>query len=243
MDCIVNFPLYIIIMKYLGIILVLVIVILLLLSHSYFFQKKRYVPFTRNGDYYIKEIPNFLSKEECQKIQEISQGKLSKSRVYTSDTDIQDDNVRISEQCWLKDLDDPMLITISERIAKITHTDVKSQEELQVVKYKEGGFYKPHYDACNKETDDCKRLNGGLGPRFITFIMYLNDGFEGGETHFPNIHTSIKPEMGKAAIFYNVDDDGEILPKSLHGGMGVIGGEKWIANKWIRLTALAHKYD
>ena len=123
MDYIVNFVVYII-MKYLGIILGLVIVILLLLSHSYFFKTKRYVPFTRNGDYYIKEIPNFLSREECQKIQEISQGKLSKSRVYTSDTDIQDDNVRISEQCWLKDLDDPTLTTIAERISKITHTDV-----------------------------------------------------------------------------------------------------------------------
>jgi hypothetical protein len=49
--------------------------------------------------------------------------------------------------------------------------------------------------------------------------------------------------MGKAAIFYNVDDDGEILPKSLHGGLDVIGGEEWIANKWIRLTALAYKYE
>jgi len=242
MDCIYNFVRYII-MKYWAIFLGLFVVLLLLLTYSYFFQTRRYVPFTRNGDYYIKEIPNFLTKEECRRIQELSHSRLSKSRVYTSDTDIEDSNVRISEQCWLKDLDDPLLLSISERISKITQTDIKSQEELQVVKYKEGGFYKPHYDACNKETDDCKRLNKGLGPRFITFIMYLNDGFEGGETFFPNIHSSIKPEMGKAAIFYNVDDDGEILPKSLHGGLGVIGGEKWIANKWIRLTALAYKYD
>ena len=227
-------------MKYFGIILLLVIVILLLLF-LYYFTKQSNVPFTRNGPYYIQEIPHFLTIDECKKIKELSQGGLTKSRVYTSDTDIEDSNVRISEQCWLKDLDDPLLITISERIAKITHTDVKSQEEFQVVKYKEGGFYKPHYDACNKETDDCKRLNKGLGPRFITFIMYLNDDFEGGETHFPNIDKSIKPEMGKAAIFYNVDNEGEILPKSLHGGLDVKGGEKWIANKWIRYTELAYK--
>jgi len=240
MVCIYNFGLYII-MKYWGLILGFVLVICLLLIYSSFFKLRRYVPFTRDGDYYVQEIPNFLSPEECIKIREISAARLTKSRVYTSNTDIEDKSVRISEQCWLKDLDDPLIRTISDRVAKLTNTDIKSQEELQVVKYQEGGFYKPHYDACNKATDDCARLNGGLGPRYITVIMYLNDGFEGGETHFPSIQTSVKPEMGKAAVFYNVDDDGEILPKSLHGGMGVKGGEKWIANKWIRLTALAQK--
>jgi prolyl 4-hydroxylase len=198
--------------------------------------------FTRDGDYYIKEIPNFLTKDECNKIMELSQSRLIKSTVYTSNSDIEDKSVRISKQCWLTDLDDPFLVHLSKRIAQVTGTDVVSQEDLQIVKYDEGGFYKPHYDACNKETDDCARLNKGLGPRYITFIMYLNDDFQGGETFFPNIQTKIKPELGKAAIFYNVDNDGEILPKSLHGGLDVRGGSKWIANKWIRYTALADKY-
>jgi prolyl 4-hydroxylase len=215
-------------------------VFILFLIHYWYYNY--YNGFTTDGPYYIKEIPNFLSKEECRKIQEISNGRLDKSRVYTSNSDIEDKTVRISEQCWLKDLDDPILATISQRVAKLTRTDLKSQEEFQVVKYDEGGFYKPHYDACNKETDDCVRLNKGLGPRYITVIMYLNDDFEGGETHFPNIQQSVKPEMGKAAIFYNVDNHGEILPKSLHGGLDVRNGNKWIANKWIRLTSLADKY-
>jgi prolyl 4-hydroxylase len=230
-------------MKNWGIILLLLIVILLLFFLNYlgFLQKKRYVPYVRDGPYHIHEIPNFLSKSECIKIQELSQDKLEKSRVYTSNSDNVDKNVRISEQCWLKNHDDNVLDIISKRVANITGTHLKSQEEFQVVKYEPGGFYKPHYDACNKETDDCARLNKGLGPRYITVIMYLNDDFEGGETHFPNIKTSIKPEMGKAAIFYNVDDEGEILPKSLHGGTDVRNGNKWIANKWIRLSHLADK--
>ncbi len=219
---------------------ILFFIILLLLTRYLYLNHHN--GFTRDGPYYVKEIPNFLSKEECLKIKEISSGRLDKSRVYTSNNDIEDNTVRISKQCWLKDLDDPILAVISERVAKITRTDLKSQEEFQVVKYDQGGFYKPHYDACNKETDDCVRLNKGLGPRYITVIMYLNDDFEGGETHFPNIKTSIKPEIGKAAIFYNVDNDGEILPKSLHGGLDVRNGDKWIANKWIRLTRLADKY-
>lgn len=197
------------------------------------------IPFYRDGEYYIREIQNFLSDEECDRIRQISDPKLFKSRVYTSNSDVEDSQVRISDQCWLKDDDDEFIAKLSHRIASVTGTDLKSQEELQVVRYKSGGFYKPHYDACNKETDDCTRLNKGLGPRFMTFIIYLNDDFEGGETLFPQIGAAVVPKKGKAAIFYNVDNEGEVLPKSLHGGLDVRNGEKWICNKWIRLTRLA----
>jgi prolyl 4-hydroxylase len=204
-----------------------------------FYKKENFA----NDDYSIQEIDDFLTPEECDKIRELSKQKLVPSKVYSSNDDINDTQVRISDQCWLKDLDDPIIQRISERVAKITGTDINSQEELQVVKYSPGGYYRPHFDACNKETDDCSRLNKGLGPRYITFIIYLNDDFKDGETVFPKINTSIVPKRGKAAIFYNVDKDGEILPKSLHGGKDVKNGEKWIANKWIRLSQLAYKYQ
>ena len=200
---------------------------------------KPYIPYTRDGPYDIQEFPNFLSDEECERIIRISSPRLSTSRVYTSNLDLEDKSVRISDQCWLKDSDDEFIAELSARIATTTKTAIASQEELQVVRYKEGGFYKPHYDCCNKLTDDCDRLNNGLGPRFMTFIMYLNDNFEGGETYFPHINKGVKPQKGKAAIFYSVDQEGELLPKSLHGGLDVRNGEKWICNKWIRLSHLA----
>ena len=219
-------------------VLILVSIIALLITAVYW-RTTPYIPYTRNGPYDIQEIPNFLTAEECERIIRISTPKLSTSRVYTSNLDLEDKSVRISEQCWLKNTDDEFIAELSARIAKTTKTAIASQEELQVVRYKEGGFYKPHYDCCNKLTDDCDRLNNGLGPRFLTFIMYLNDNFEGGETHFPYINKSVKPQKGKAAIFYSVDQEGELLPKSLHGGLDVRNGEKWICNKWIRLSHLA----
>ena len=222
-------------------ILFLCFVIIITLIVSIFFNNS-FGNFKIDGDYYIKEIPDFLTANECDQICEISRNKLTPSKVYTSNDDQENNTVRISDQCWLKDLDDTIIKRISERVAKLTQTDIKSQEELQVVKYSEGGFYRPHFDACNKETDDCSRLNKGLGPRYITFIIYLNDDFEGGETFFPRIDKYVVPKKGKAAIFYNLDNEGEILPKSLHGGVDVKNGEKWIANKWIRLTELAYKY-
>ena len=230
-------------MKYSKTIIFLCFVILFLLVVSLYlpFQRRPNIPFTRDGEYTVQEIPDFLTKEECDRVMKLANPKLFTSKVYTSNSDLEDKNVRISDQCWLKTSDDEFISELSRRIADITETDVKSQEDLQVVRYKTGGFYKPHFDACNKETDDCTRLNRGLGPRFITFIIYLNDDFNGGETYFPQIDTKVTPKRGKAAIFYNVDNDGEILPKSLHGGLDVKNGEKWICNKWIRLSHLANK--
>ena len=224
---------------------IILLSLLLIVLVTYFsfrsINREPYIPFTRDGDYSVQEIPDFLTSEECDRVIGLAGPNLFTSKVYTSDSDLEDKNVRISDQCWIKDSDDEFIAHLSRRISEITGTDIKSQEELQVVRYKPGGFYKPHFDACNKETDDCTRLNNGLGPRFITFIIYLNDGFDGGETFFPQINTKVVPKRGKAVVFYNVDDEGEILPKSLHGGLDVKNGEKWMCNKWIRLSHLADK--
>lgn len=223
-------------MKTVYLIVVLFFIILLVLVAPIFCKEKVISNFTTidADDYTVEEIPNFLSKQECDTIMRISTNKLFQSEVFVKDGDVADANVRISKQCWLKDTDDELIQKISQRIAERTNTEIALQEEMQIVKYDSSGFYKPHYDACDSTTQDyCERMNKGMGPRYITFIMYLNDGFEGGETIFPNIDRKIVPEMGKAAIFYNVNKDGLLLEKSLHGGMNVINGEKWIANKWI----------
>jgi prolyl 4-hydroxylase len=188
------------------------------------------------NDYVIKEIPNFLTKDECTTIMNISNNKLFQSAVFEKEGDIQNNDIRISKQCWLNDNENNLIKNISQRIAEFTNTNINLQEDMQVVKYDSNGFYNPHYDACDTEIYDyCDRMNKENGARYITFIMYLNDGFEGGETLFPNINQKVKPEMGKAVIFYNTDNNGLILKNSLHGGVNVINGEKWIANKWIHL--------
>jgi len=194
--------------------------------------KKTREPMT-NDNYEIEEIDDFLTPQECELITQLSGDKLFKSKVYSATADVES-NVRDSEQCWLKNDAHELIQKISERVAAITETKIEDQEELQVVKYKPGGYYRPHYDACDWRKENCDRFNGDKGPRFITFIIYLNDDFEGGETLFPNIDKKIIPKRGKAAIFYDTDENGQVLDKALHGGMDVSNGNKWICNKWIR---------
>lgn len=189
--------------------------------------------YVEKEDYDVIEIPNFLTYEECDKIIELSKGNMGSSKVYSQHEDVVNNKTRISEQCWLND-NDPFIKTISDKVKSYTNTHTHYFEDLQVVNYKPGGFFTPHYDACVGNKAECERLNKN-GPRYLTFLFYLNDTLEGGETIFPKINKLVKPEKGKVVIFQNVDNNGAIITQSLHGGEPVKYGEKWIANKWIKL--------
>jgi prolyl 4-hydroxylase len=184
-------------------------------------------------DYDIIEIQNFLTNEECDKIIELSKGNMFSSKVYSQNEDLYDNKTRISQQCWLND-NDSFIKDISDKVKSYTNTHNNYLEELQVVNYQPGGFFTPHYDACVGNNSYCERMND-KGPRYLTVLFYLNDNFEGGETIFPKINKLVKPEKGKAIIFQNVDNNGVIITQALHGGEPVKNGEKWIANKWIKL--------
>lgn len=188
-----------------------------------------------DNQYTIYEIPNFLTPDECKSIISSSQNNLQTSYIYNGDGDDKiDPKDRLSQQCWLND-NDIIANKISNLVADLTNTPKNHQEPLQVVKYDKNGHFQPHYDACNGDSDFCKRMDSFIGPRYLTFLIYLNDDYTGGETVFPELNKTVKPETGKAVLFYNVDKTGQILKDSLHGGLKIENGSKWIANKWVRI--------
>jgi prolyl 4-hydroxylase len=86
----------------------------------------------------------------------------------------------------------------------------------------------------------------GQPSRFATLLLYLNDdGLEGGETAFPlwrNAETSkqleVKPEKGKAVLFYNLLPDGNYDELSMHAALPVRKGEKYLANLWVWVSSV-----
>lgn len=82
----------------------------------------------------------------------------------------------------------------------------------------------------------------GQPARFATLLLYLNDGMEGGETSFPLWRNAesphalkVKPEKGKAVLFYNILPDGNFDELSEHAALPVTNGEKWLANLWVSM--------
>jgi prolyl 4-hydroxylase len=189
--------------------------------------------FTKNTelDPEIQEIDNFLSHEECDKLIISAEGRLKPSEVYAGNTNIVD-KTRESMQAWMKDDDNEISNKIAKLTSEIAKLPMENSEDLQVVNYTKGGYFKPHYDACEGSEEFCKLMNKSAGPRYLTFLIYLNDDYKGGETHFPNLNKTVKPKKGKLVIFKSTDSNGVILEKSLHGGNPVTKGKKWICNKW-----------
>jgi prolyl 4-hydroxylase len=74
----------------------------------------------------------------------------------------------------------------------------------------------------------------------VTIIAYLNDVQSGGGTDFPKLGFTIPPKKGDVVVFNNTcDEDSQnghlnIHQNSLHAGMPVLSGKKWIVNLWFR---------
>lgn len=169
-------------------------------------------------------IENFISKDECLYIIKKAESSLHTSTVGKSRQ--VDENIRKSSTAWLKK-DDPVVNNIINRCLRHVDRPIENCENLQVLRYKPGGHYKPHQDAF---MDDNNRL--------YTFILALNDDYEGGETVFPNINKTYKLSAGSALFFDTLDNYELDTSKALHGGQPVKNGEKWICNLWIRKYSL-----
>tara|TARA_R110002153_G_scaffold267314_1_gene431320 strand:+ start:469 stop:1065 length:597 start_codon:yes stop_codon:yes gene_type:complete len=170
-------------------------------------------------------IDNFLSESERRHIIQEASIKLETSMI-SRDKQI-NESIRKSETAWLNK-EDPVVKGVIQRCLKYTDRPFENCEKLQVVRYKPGGHYKPHQDAFK----DDKNM------RIYTFILALNDGYDGGETEFPNLNKSYKLKAGDALFFDTLNNYDFLTSKALHGGKTVNHGNKWICNLWVR----KHKY-
>lgn len=118
---------------------------------------------------------------------------------------------------------------INHRIAAATGTQVAQGEPLTVLRYAPGQQYRPHLDTLPGETNQ----------RIRTAILYLNSGYEGGETSFPLVEVTVRAGLGDLVVFDNVDETGAPDPLSRHAGLPVIRGNKWIATRWIRADPIS----
>ena len=121
-------------------------------------------------------------------------------------------------------LENPAVHALNRRIAAASGSLVEQGEPLQVLRYRPGGEYKPHFDA----------IPGFANQRVLTMLVWLNEDYEGGETAFPVAGLKLKGAPGDAILFRNTGPDGRRDPAAAHAGLPVASGEKLIASRWIR---------
>lgn len=179
---------------------------------------------------------DFLTSEECDYLISYAAPYLTRSTVVDNESE----NARVidgrtSEGMFMPDHHgDPIISAIEDRIALLTMISKRNGENIQVLRYQEGGEYLPHYDWFDPQTvgGQYHMLRGGQ--RVASFLMYLNEPEAGGETVFPMLNIKVIPKKGMALLFYDCRLDGSVDQFTLHGGAPVIKGQKWLATKWLR---------
>lgn len=125
------------------------------------------------------------------------------------------------------------LILIRERIAATMKVPVSHLERASVFHYTPGQTFAEHYDYL-EPSPQLRAEIARRGQRPLTFLVYLNDGFEGGETHFIALGKKLRGAPGDALFFHNVDEEGRPDPRTQHAGAPPISGEKWLLSQFIR---------
>ena len=176
----------------------------------------------------IKLIENAITQELADRLIDICNKNLKK---LTTRGNIE--YYRIADGHGF-DLDSDISKEVSEIISMHSGCPSENFERIQVVRYDLYGRYNEHYD-CFEESDPLyeKEMIEG-GQRLKSALIYLNDDFEGGQTYFNNIGRMITPKKLMMIIWDNLLEDGSLDPDSLHTGVIVDSGVKYIALTFIR---------
>ena len=187
------------------------------------------------GNKIVRIVDDFLTKEECDYVIQLAEGHFARSKVLT-DGDTEHYS-RTSYSASLRYPEDVMSNSIRAKSSKLIEMPEENFESFQVVAYAIGQEFQNHYDTFAEDLPIGKEHLARGGQRKYTMLVYLNDAFEGGATHFPNLDRIVHPKQGRVLIFDNLDEQGKVVEASLHAGLPVFKGKKYAMNIWVRTGA------
>ncbi len=183
---------------------------------------------TRLLDLFV--LRGFLSDADCAALIERIE---TARRPSTVADDLGDPLFRTSETCDM-DSGDPLVASVEQRIAQLLGLPLELGEPLQGQRYAAGQEFKLHTDTFEPTGLDYHLHCGTRGQRSWTAMIYLNRPAAGGATRFKTIAKTIQPETGKLIAWNNLGAAGRPNPATLHQGMKVRQGVKYVLTKWFR---------
>jgi 2OG-Fe(II) oxygenase superfamily len=195
--------------------------------------QSKYRGFCPDSDPWDMPLPveNILTPDECQEIIKLADGRFHRSGIVGKSGP---DLVRTSETAWIPKTE-PIVAKVLEKACELTGKTIDNCEEMQVVRYHDGQYYRPHHDSCCDPDDSCITFEENGGQRVGTLLIYLNNEFEGGETDFPNLKARFRAQAGTGVFFRPMNKSGkQCHPLALHGGLPPTNGTKYACNIWVR---------
>src|SRR6185369_1251764 len=113
---------------------------------------------------------------------------------------------------------DLVSVLVQVRICANTGAPFRNLEPLAVLHYALGEEATEHFDFVDPLTENYEHVLERQGERDLTFLLYLNEDYEGGETQMPQIGFSHKGRRGEGFYFVNVHENGKPDRRTLHAG-------------------------
>jgi hypothetical protein len=172
----------------------------------------------------VRRMDGVLTPAACGWLIDQARGRLSQAATLDNGQTAYNDNRTNSAFAFTTDDLDCISALARHRAALTVQVPEAVIELPQIFHYTPGQEFRPHVDYFPP---------GGRTQRIATFLIYLNDAFEDGETWFRRPDLKAKAATGGAIYFANVDPSGAPDPLTLHAGLSPTNGEKWLLSQWV----------
>ncbi|TIX51075.1 prolyl hydroxylase family protein [Alteraurantiacibacter aquimixticola] len=175
-------------------------------------------------------IPGFRDAKECARLVSVIDSRIGPSELFEG-TEV--DGFRTSSTHHF-DEGDPDVVSLQRAIADALGIPVAHAEVMQGQRYLPGQQYKHHFDYFTPGQPYWQQERRRGGQRSWTAMLCLNEPEAGGATDFHKLGVAIPPKTGTLVVWNNMDAGGHPNPATLHAGMPVDAGAKYVITQWFR---------
>jgi hypothetical protein len=184
----------------------------------------------------IRRYPGLMPKVASDWLIDTARGRLQRALVYDQATGQNTTSVTRSNTAATFNLAEAGVLhfLLQARMSSACGRPSNHMEAPAVLHYAVGEQITDHYDFVDPQSPNYLQHIREHGQRMATFLMYLNDDFEGGATDFPHFGVRQEAVLGMGLCFLNALPDGQPDTRMLHAGLPPLRGEKWIVSQFIR---------
>ena len=184
----------------------------------------------------IHSFPELLPGPVCEWLIAYSADRLQRALVYDAETRVDyASDVRTNSWAQFDLMECEFIHLLAQlRMEAACGLPLHHMEATAILHYAVGEQISDHYDFVDPNLENYEQEIIDNGQRVVTFLIYLNDEYDGGETHFPKLDITHRGTAGEGLCFANALADGEPDTRMLHNGRPPTRGEKWIVSQFIR---------
>ena len=188
----------------------------------------------------VRVFANFVPDSVCAWLIEQARPHLKRALIYdpVGGKDIAD-HMRTNSAAGFDLMHaDVVQAAVQWRMSTAVGVPIEHMEGPTVLHYAIGEQITNHYDFVNPRIQNYQAELEKRGQRIVTFLVYLNDDYEGGETDFPEIGLRYHGAKGNGIFFTNALPNGAPDLRMVHAGLPPRDNEKWLMSQFIRNRAV-----